>query len=366
MTRHWHSGVARRALPGVRTALLAALFLPASLFAANLDSDPAGTYVVLRGPISLSGRAPLPMDELPEGDYELSAEGPGLATVRGRIQSDANGLRMRSWAGPGALLTPPGMVHLGRGERRGWLYLGAATVSAAFGITTHGRLRDAEDDIDAATRDYSRAVTEDEVVAARQRLLLASHDKADQEELRKLWGGYLVATWVAAGIETWLLTPEPTLAPGAGRDYRVTLPRVGGASAAFRSLIVPGAGQRAIGRPGRGNLFGAAIAVGAAGAILAQEDFLDARRAQTRAQNEFDRAETEAEIDRARVVLQSAANETDDKDQVRVAFLGATAGIYLWNVLDAFLGGREEANSLSWSVSPTQDGLLAAASWSLR
>ena len=58
---------------------------------------------------------------------------------------------------------------------------------------------------------------------------------------------------------------------------------------------------------------------------------------------------------------------TDDQDTVRRALVGITAGIYAWNVVDAFLIGRDEAerSSFSWSLSPNEEGLAAAASWSL-
>lgn len=346
---------------------------PSSAAAADLDSDPKGIHLTLRGPISIAGRAPISVDELPEGDYRLTAEGPGLPAVRGRFRRDALGLHLRSWAGPGALLTPAGLIHLERREQRGWIFLGGTVTAAGLAFPAHTSFRDAEDDIDRAADAYTRAASEDELDAASQDLLVATRERDDAKEIRNLWVGYAAVMWVSAGLESWLLTAQPFVAsPGGSANVVIGMPRAGRWGAGLRSALVPGAGQRYmgrsyLGRSVRGNHQTIAVAVGAGAAIFAQENFLEARRHQARAQDDFNHAETEDELDRARHALRTAADDVDDKNFVRWAIVSVTGGIYVWNIVDAFLARSDEAESaFSWSVSPSGGGVLAAASWSLR
>jgi hypothetical protein len=340
--------------------------------ATDLETQPEGTYLVVEGPISVFGCAPVPVDELPEGNYQLRAEGPGLPAIRGRFHRDDAGLHQRTWAGPGALLTPPGLTHLARGERRGWIFLGGAAVSVALAVSAESSVHDAQDDIDDTALEYSRGITEDDVAEARANLVLATQKRNDEEQIRNLWITYAGTTWVMAGLESWLLTPQPSLTPGSEANYLIGMTPAGSWDAGLRSLLVPGAGQRYVGHITRANLFATAVAVGAGASILAQDDFLRARRRQARAQDALDRAETESELDGARASLRSAASTVDDKASIRRTLVGVTAGLYAWNVLDALLGGagqdaRDAGSSspLSWQVSPVRGGLLAAACWSL-
>ena len=78
-------------------------------------------------------------------------------------------------------------------------------------------------------------------------------------------------------------------------------------------------------------------------------------------------AEDEQELRAAIAHLQSAARETDDHEAVRWALVGATAGVYLWNVLDALGAGQQsEPGDLSWSVAPAVGGGYVCATWSVR
>ena len=49
-----------------------------------LHSDPEDAHITLDGPISVAGRAPLPIEELPAGVYELTADERNEAIKRGR------------------------------------------------------------------------------------------------------------------------------------------------------------------------------------------------------------------------------------------------------------------------------------------
>ncbi len=46
--------------------------------------------------------------------------------------------------------------------------------------------------------------------------------------------------------------------------------------------------------------------------------------------------------------------------------VGAAAGVYAWNVIDAFsLGQSAGIPGLTWSVTPSSDGVLMSATWSM-
>lgn len=333
-----------------------------------LDADPPGSYLAVSGPLTLAGAAPLPIDDLPLGEYRLHAEGPGWAAGRGRLVRSAQGLAGRPWASPAALLQPPGLTHLQRGEQRGWSLLGAGSVSAAMAAYSQLSVRDAQDRLDEAEQAYARSVSVEEIGAARRRLTGATQEVQDQEEIRDLWLGYLGATWVGAAIEGLWLTPRPRVTAEAAGVYRVAVPRGGRIQAALRSALVPGAGQRALWRDRRGSAFFAAIAALGAGAIATHESFLDARRDQAEAQRIFDEARDEAQLRDARERLEEASDRTDDRDALRWALVGAAAGVYLWNVLDAYGLDPEAsgARDLSWSVVPAADGAYVCATWSVR
>jgi hypothetical protein len=351
-------------------AVALGFILPASAAAqvTSLESDPPGAYVQIRGPVSVSGTAPVSLAELPLGEYGLTLGGPGRVTLRGRFtRSDAD-LVDHSWAGIFALAYPPGLQHLRRAEGRGWVFLGAGIVSATLTATEESARRHAETDRDKAYRTYVAAISREAMRDARGRMLDAIQEKQDRREVRDLWLGYLAATWIGAGVEAWLLTPEPVLDVGDAGKYNVAVPEASGFQAGWRSVLVPGAGQRYVGRSRRGDLFLAATAALGAGAIGAQSEFLEARRDQMAAQRRFDEAETTEAVGPARDRLGRAANHADDWNTLRWVLVGATAGAYLWNVLDAFGAGGSlgEGGDVSWSVAPSPDGGFVSATWSVR
>jgi len=163
-----------------------------------LESDPPGAYVRIQGPVSVSGTAPIPLAELPIGEYGLTFGGPGRVSLRGRfVRSDA-GLVGRPWAGASALAHPPGLQHLRREDDRGWLYVGAGVISVTLTAAQEAARRSAEDDREEAERAYLTAVSPEAILEARGRMLDAIQEKQDRRELRNLWIGYLAAAWIGA------------------------------------------------------------------------------------------------------------------------------------------------------------------------
>lgn len=333
---------------------------------ALLETDPPGTYIAIKGPVSISGNAPLSLTDLPVGEYKLIADGPGLPAIRGRFARSADGLLPRPWTGPSALIKPPGFVHLENGENRGYLFALAGGAGAVMSVIKRVALIDAEEKWDRATQDYLQAVSEEDIQAARLYREAMYQEKQDEGEMRTLWLAYFGAAWLGSSIEGLLLTPQPELSDADSGRYVATLPHAGGSSAAFCSLLFPGAGQRYMGKYKRGNFFLAATAALTAGALVAHDGFLDAKRDQADAQRRFNIAETEIEQDLARRRLLDADDETDDANAWQWAFACAAGGVYLWNVLDAFgLGDEIAIPGLSLSVEPDSDGANLSATWRL-
>jgi TM2 domain-containing membrane protein YozV len=143
------------------------------------------------------------------------------------------------------------------------------------------------------------------------------------------------------------------------------VPHAGGPPAALRSALVPGAGQRYVGRSGRGNLLLTSVMGLGAFTLVAHESYLGARRDQTDAQRRFIAATTEEDLNHWRAKLEDAANDADSKNTLQWAFVGLTAGAYIWNVVDAwFIGGRTGSEApLDMSVVPRLDGVEASLTW---
>jgi hypothetical protein len=333
----------------------------------SLESTTPGTSVEIDGPMSLGGMTPIPLGDLPPGHYLLRASAPGSVAGLGRMVRDSGGnLSVGSVGGPGGLFYPPGFVHFRLGESsRGFLFLGAGAAGLTGVALQQFQVDDAQQESDRARSSYDAAVSASEFDRARLDLLAANDRQADERDLRTMWGFYLGAAWVGAAVENWFLTPHPKLLRGNDGVYRLDIPPAGRASAAMRSLLVPGAGQRSLGHNGRGNRFTAAVMLFGAGSIVAQDYFLESRREQNDAQRRYEIAETESEIKRWRTELEDAAGRTTDRSRIRWALVGATVGVYLWNVFDAGTLGSEAVAPapMSWQIVPGPDGFMAGLTW---
>ncbi len=337
--------------------------------AASLSSDAPATSVVLEGKVHLSGSTPIPLDDLPPGSYRFLVSGPGLYESLARLSWDPSRQRLASHGYTGAisLLYPPGLGHRRQGEGfRGALFTLPTLAGLAGLFESQFDLNAAQEDLDLAEQFLDSATTEAQAQLAGEAALFNA-DKVDNEkEMSTLWGVYTAYWWAGAAVETWLLTPRPSVVPGANGDFVVRAPRAGGGSAALKSLLVPGAGQRFLGNVGRGNLFTGGVSLFWAGGLIAQSSYLKAVAEQNRAQRLLDQADTPEE---AALLLQNAfdaRNTTRDRDRVRLALFGTAVLVHIWNIIDAAVMGQDRADlaRFSWHVLPTPDGgLHASLTW---
>jgi len=355
----------------VRTILAAGLLLalaapPPARAQTLLQSDPPASWLRLEGVLSVSGTAPIDFGEVAAGRYRLLTRGATTEVARGYLRWDgARSLRLDGYAGPGSLLSPPGLGHLSRGEPRGWTYSLIALGGASGLVVTqiqHGR---ADDETGAARKRYLDAVSEPEVVNARIDYQLAARWKSDKEEMRAFWLGYTAYAWLGAGVDLWLLTPHPSLS-STGSGYAIALPGRSGVGAGLRSLLVPGAGQRALGHDRRGNRFLFLTAVTGAGALITHDVYLNQKRDQYEAQLRYDAAQTEDEARAQRAVLEREADDVNVWNAVQWTAIGVTGALWLWNVVDAVaLSGKtpDAASGFGFRVFPSPGGMTATLAW---
>jgi hypothetical protein len=361
-------------IPALGTAGIALLGLllaaPLPGRATEILSDPDGVQVAVEGDVSLRGVTPLAVDELPPGSYRLTVGGYHMPRTQGRLVRALDGtLETDRLNGAGVMLLPPGAAHLrqkGERWRGGWLLLGGgATLTGT--IVNFGRVSQAEDDLALAQRLYDRAVSEDDIRAARNAVLLSQQEVDDAKEMRTLWGVASLYLWVGAGLEAWALTPTPELATTADGNYRLANPPATRGGAVLRSVLLPGGGQRYLGQGNRANWFLVGVTGFTVGALVAHDEFLERRREQEEAQLRFAQATTPEEVDRWRNELESRHGSTQDMQIVQWTLAGLAAGVYVWNVLDAATLVRSSGapNTFSLSVAPTPSGATAALHWRL-
>lgn len=352
----------------MRWSLLLPLTLVQPAFAQQtlLVPVPETARIRLIGPFPLSSQGPLTLADLPVGEATLVVSAPGFAAARARLVRGPNEeIEFREWSGPSALLQPPGFAHLRRSEPRGWLHLGAWTVAGLGVLVGQQDLRDAKLRLRLAEEELALADSATERRPIALEVGAARDEEFDLANVRDLWATYLVATWLGAGIEAWWLTPRPRLATNANGDPTVAPPTASGWKTAAASFLVPGAGQRSLGHERRGNLFGAAVMLSAAGAIVAQDAFLAARRERSHAARVVASADDDEGIARAQSALRSAETDADRLSTLRYAALGTAIVLHAWNVLDGlWLGSRSVPDdSDGLLLGPHADGVRLAWTW---
>lgn len=321
-------------------ALAALMVVPAGAQddTAQLEILPRGSYFEILGPMSIRGRDVIDIPVLPDGVYRVEADGMGLASLRTRFEIDRGGLRPVGWSGPTSMLMPPGLDHLQKGESRGWFHLLSGAIGGAF--------------LYKAVDDYGDAAD-------------GSPAKTDARTIRNLWTTYFATSWISASLESWLLTPEGSSRRQNG-DWTFSVPRADRWDLTFRSVLVPGAGQRFVGRDTRANMFTTLFAVSAAAAITTQDLYLESRRERTALLSQLGNAADETERAALNAQLDDAESDVDSKALIRWIAVSTTAYVYLWNVFDAFSIGRQAERSAGPQMvaSPTQDGVALSLSWS--
>jgi hypothetical protein len=111
-----------------------------------------------------------------------------------------------------------------------------------------------------------------------------------------------------------------------GKSFKPYIPEYTnkyGFSAAWKSILLPGWGQFSKGQTGKGALFLASEA-----ALVSSVIYFENKRA-----NNFRKSQETTNLD----IIKEYRNRADNWELYRNIAFGATAGVYLWNILDAAL-----------------------------
>lgn len=344
----------------------------------RLESVPPGCWLQLDGPTFVSGSAPLPIAALPEGRYLLIAAGPGIASVRAKIQSNANEELLAVPLVPaGSVFFPPGATHFRSLEytRGVAFFTSGLTGGIALGYAESGR-SEASDKLQLAAEAYNRAVSESDINTARDRVASTNQELDDKTRMRNLWATYLAGVWVSAALET-RVTPRPSLSRNGQGVYSLTLPRVNTWSAAWRALLIPGGGQRYLGRNNRSNVSAFSTYGLVAGGLFAYDALLRERRSRDDALRRYSRASSPSELNQHRVDALNAADKANDFNALRWWLFGAAAATHLWSIVDAWQvasysssnsqphASRDADSDVGLTLLPSPDGVQLSLAWRL-
>jgi len=235
--------------------------------------------------------------------------------------------------------------------------------------------RDASDKAQLAADAYNRAVSEEDIERARGRAASASQERDDKMKMRNLWTGYLAGVWVGAALDT-RVTPRPRLYRNTNGDYFLTLPRVSSWAAVWRGTLIPGGGQRYLGRVNRSNVSAFATYGFLAGGLFAYDDLLQERRARDDAVRRYNIATDPARLEQHRLDAVNASNKVNNRDALRWWLFGAAAATHLWSIVDAWQVASYSGTSqprvnpdagsdVGLSLLPYADGVRATLAWRL-
>ncbi|MGE5176529.1 MAG: hypothetical protein ACM3JJ_09165 [Hyphomicrobiales bacterium] len=289
----------------------------------SLLTTPPSLHVLMEGRANLRGSAPIDVPTWMDGRFSLVVEGAGAARTQGVVyippRQTGNpvllsepaglsaGLVVRSFNYPGVPDITADRVHRG---------LALALAGTGAGISAgraHLRYRDRLKEFGGYASDRAR----------------------DERRERNNWFTYGLAVWGASAVDYWI-RPRFELEDPTTSHVTLIVPRVSRSSVAWRSLLVPGAGQEYGNHSTRGLVWlGSFLAAGAAFTI---------------ADNAVVRNQTK--LDWARVLVDSAGpserplrlrdvevrqNDLQSSEDVRRGLRYAMVGIYVANVMDALL-----------------------------
>jgi hypothetical protein len=270
----------------------------------------------------MAGPAPLDLPANWTGRYSVVIEGAGCPTTSGVLYIPSTGTAPSALSDGPAMsgrlvlrsLNYPGLPDLGNGRAVRGIVLGmAATASAAAVVRSQIFYRHALADGDAAAMDRATEYKQD----------------------RNRWIGYTLSTWGLSAVGYWM---APRMGVGEATPQRVTLtaPELTRFAVAWRSLLVPGAGQDFADRHARGAFWMASVLAAGAAALIADHDVRHQQDLLSDAQASLAAADSTKKPPFAREV----ALRSDDlrtAKSYRRGFVGATVGFHVANFLDALI-----------------------------
>ena len=293
-------------------------------------TQPAGVWLRFQGPSRIQGLAPLELPPSFQGRFSLVADGPNVARTQGVLFIPARGTPAKLLSESGAMsggllirsLSYPGLPNItAKRPLRGGILAVAATGGLAASGYEHFKYRDRLDESGAEAGD--RAL--------------------DHRKARNSWAKFAGATYGISALDYMI---RPRLAIEESTPARVTLsvPTVNRGGVIWRSVLVPGAGQDYANKRVRGALWLGAALTAAAGFVVAdgivERDQTDVDWAQaaidSAGSGPFGPTEQLAHLERLHK-LEVSRNDLQSSEDLRRGVRYALIGVYVANILDAFL-----------------------------
>jgi len=150
------------------------------------------------------------------------------------------------------------------------------------------------------------------------------------------------------GYESW--SGEIVIMPGQNNRFDISLSSKTRYKAALRSLFLPGWGQYYSERKSRAYIYNAAaIGLGVA-VLLADRNFRTKRDDYQLALNELENAASLDELSRLQSVALDKNRQAYDAESTRNLYLALTAGLYVYNILDAVIFFPEKKMSFQGTL----------------
>jgi hypothetical protein len=312
----------------------------------TVNTRPDRADAALIGPSRLTGVTPLALPGDLLGSYRLEINSYGYEHQRVEIEFPGN-------AGPVELSSPrptgaggivkavawPGLAELtgGQGDAyRGAGFALAGGVGVIGLIAAEVRRSSAEDDLGAS----NEATGGDPNERARIRLDAASQAAtADAaSDATRDWLAFMGAVWGVSLIDTYFLTPGPGRVDTDITSLTFGLSPMSRGEAVLRSLV-PGLGQYYAGRQRAGQVAFLGALASVTGLLMAEhayEESLITLRAYEELYEDPLADPEEVEIFRGAVEDQSSTAK--DHRDTRNILAGVTAGVWVANLVDAYLG----------------------------
>jgi hypothetical protein len=327
--------------------------------------------LALDGDQSVSGVAPLSVPGPLEGDFWLSASGPGLELQRGRVHLtlDETGSRITSY---GSLplrqtllrsLTYPGLAQMRARQRtKGAVLATAATAGVGMALWAHNDFRGARDEGEALRLRLENAVDPAEIDSLEEVVRAAGARERHLQNRRDLFINATGVLWGVSLIDALVFAPRLRVSEADEASLVVGLRRRGRGAALLRSVVFPGLGQEYNGDSGK------ALWVGIGG-VLAGTYYL------WRA-DDYNRADARVDAARARVTMDDTPEnrarldgqlaDLDDADREKSLATWVAVGYWGASLLDTLLSFEEpwgtvpveQASRFGWSADP-----LAGTAW---
>ena len=311
-------------------------------------STPSNVTLEIEGPTEVFGHTPMDLPNSAVGRFSFIGTGPRIARTQGVFYLPPPGVP------PYALSEPPGMSP---GLLiRSLNYPGVPNITAKRGLRGVPLLLGATGGVVAGTAAHFRY---------RNRLdetgKLAGIRARQERRARNAWGIYAGATYAMSAVDYWI-RPRFDVQEATPTRLSLVVPRVTRTGAAWRSLVLPGAGQDFANHRVRGALWLAGVLATGAGYTYAHVTI-----EKTKADIAWNRvlADSAGPTDQLQYLreIEILTSDLESDRDIRRGFAAATVGIYVASVIDALvmsLGPPSAEPRVSTSFPLRPDGPAVA------